>query len=154
MKKWMLLMALGLSANFSVATVYADLNEPTTIELPVPSKSVVPISKILEKLNNAGYVKVFSIQLNPQMIYNVVALDNEGDQNGLQLSAETGEIIQMQEKQPELDMSDIVNKVESVGYGDLSSVQIQDGSFIVQCVDANGNKVTLKVNASSGEIQK
>lgn len=55
---------------------------------------------------------------------------------------------------PQLTIRDIYDRMEAAGYRDLRQIEYDDGRYEVKAVNPRGERVKLKVNASTGVVEK
>ncbi|WP_313300072.1 PepSY domain-containing protein [Diaphorobacter sp.] len=54
---------------------------------------------------------------------------------------------------PVLDIGQIFNKVQAAGYRDVREIEWDDGRYEVKASDAQGKRLKLYVNASTGAVE-
>ena len=55
---------------------------------------------------------------------------------------------------PQLSIRDIYDRMEAAGYRDLREIEFDDGRYEVKARNAQGERVKLYVNASSGAVER
>ena len=55
---------------------------------------------------------------------------------------------------PQLTVRDIYDRVEAAGYRDIREIEWDDGHFEVKASNAQGQRVKLDVNATTGAIER
>ena len=55
---------------------------------------------------------------------------------------------------PQLTVRDIYDRVEAAGYRDLREIERDDGRYEVKAHNAQGERVKLYVNASTGAVER
>ena len=55
---------------------------------------------------------------------------------------------------PQLNIRDIYDRVEAAGYRDMREIEWDDGRYEVKASNAQGQRVKLYVNASTGAVEQ
>lgn len=114
---------------------------------------VQPVSVILKKLENDGYIAVQKVELNGDE-YDISALSNEGDLTHIRINAHSAQVIEIKKIDSHIPMLEVVDKVEGLGYSGISKIESKDDSFEIDAMGPDGKKVKLSVSAMSGKVTK
>ncbi len=110
-----------------------------------------PVSVILKKIKSDGYIAVRKIQLiNGE--YQAQALDNEGEPVDLWINSHSGDTIALRKTDSHLPMLEVVEKIEAVGYADISLIAVKNSYYEIVAIGPNGQKTLLNVDAITGVI--
>ena len=55
---------------------------------------------------------------------------------------------------PALTIRDIYDRMEAAGYRDIREIEFDDGRYDVKASNAQGERVKLRVNATTGAVEK
>ena len=55
---------------------------------------------------------------------------------------------------PQLTVRDIYDRVEAAGYRNIREIEWDDGRYEAKATNAQGERVKLKVNASTGAVER
>lgn len=58
-----------------------------------------------------------------------------------------------QQESTQLMIRDVYDRVQAAGYQDMTEIELDDGRYEVKATDAQGQRVKLYVNATTGEIE-
>lgn len=133
----------GLTLAFATQISFADETPATLLDM----------SKILQNLNSKGYNIVRKVELEHGM-YEAETINTQGNEIKIQINAQTGEITSPKESNKQITMLDAVKKVETEGYHNISKIKSEHGNYEIKALDKDGKKVELKVDASTGKINK
>jgi hypothetical protein len=114
---------------------------------------IQPVSAILQKLKNNGYVAIQKIQLVKDK-YQIQALDNEGEPVNITMNSHSGEIIAMNKTEAHIPMNEVVDKIEAVGYASITFIEVKSNHYDIIAVGPDGKRTYLKVNAIDGGLTK
>jgi uncharacterized membrane protein YkoI len=114
---------------------------------------VQPLSNIMHTLKNEGYSAVQKIEL-VQDEYRIEALDKEGEPVSLRINSHSGEIISMNKTDAHMAMSEVIDKIESVGYTGVTLIEAKNNHYNIIAVGPDGKKTKIRVDASTGELTK
>ncbi len=110
-----------------------------------------PLSSILQKIKNEGYISVTRIQLlNDE--YKVDALDNEGEPIEMVINAHNSETISTKKTDSHISMFEVVEKIEAVGYAGISLIERKNSHYEVTAIGPSGKKTRLNVDGFNGKI--
>lgn len=112
-----------------------------------------PVGTVLQNLKSNGYIAVKKIEL-VQGQYHVIALNDQGQTVVININAHSGDIISLIKMDPHINMLEMVEKIETMGYGGIFSVEATDSHFEVKCLEPNGKQTKLKIDAVTGAIMK
>ncbi len=112
-----------------------------------------PLVSVLQSLKSNGYISVKKIEL-VQGEYHVNALNDQGDPVDIRINAHSGEIISSAKIDPHINMLEVVERIETMGFGGVYSVEATNNHYEVLCLDPNGKQARLKVDAVTGAITK
>ena len=144
MKKFAFLFGLMVMLGFGVSCALAQ--EVLTHQ---------SVGSILKKLKAEGYMAVKTVKLSSTGDeYQVVAMDNAGEITDLRINSYSGEITSLQKMESRISMQEVVDRVESVGYSGISSVESKDGHYEIIAIGPNGKQTKLRVDATTGQITK
>lgn len=121
-----------------------DHNQPLALQASV----------IVKNVQAAGYPLVTKIELQDGM-YKVNALDLQGKSIDIVVDPQKGTLIQPKEPNKiHVTLLDAISLVQNKNYHGIYKVEADDGIYYVYALDSQGNKVTLKVDANTGEVSK
>lgn len=112
-----------------------------------------PVSVVLQKLKAEGYIAVKKIKLVDDE-YQVNAINNLGETADILINSYTGELISMKKIEPHISMFEIVEKVEAVGYGNITAIEAKNNDYEIMAVDRVGKETQLRVDAITGKVTK
>lgn len=118
----------------------------------MPGNNSVPMSNILQTLQNKGYKVVQEVKFEDGR-YHVKAINAQGIETDVQVS-ESGEIANPKDAQMGLTALEAIQKVESAGYKNVYQIEVESDKYEIKAHDKEGKEVTLKVNNKTGEISK
>jgi uncharacterized membrane protein YkoI len=106
--------------------------------------------QVQAKLTAQGYTKVDGLKFKDGM-WHADARSANGDKVDLRIDAKTGEVYP--DKQiSKLSKQDVRASLESQGYTHVHDVDFDDGMWKAKAHNPAGNKVELKVDASTGKV--
>jgi uncharacterized membrane protein YkoI len=106
--------------------------------------------QVQAKLTAQGYTKVDDLKFKDGM-WHADARSANGDKVDLRIDAKTGEVYP--DKQiSKLSKQDVRASLESQGYTHVHDVDFDDGMWKAKAHNPAGNKVELKVDASTGKV--
>ncbi len=114
---------------------------------------IQPVSSILKKLKTTNYVSFQKIELKGEE-YEVTALDDKGEITAIRVNCHSGEVIAMKVVNAHVSMLDTIDKVEALGYSDLTKVESIDDYYVIQGLNPAGKPITLRFNAVTESIIK
>jgi uncharacterized membrane protein YkoI len=137
-----------------ISSSIAYSQQPTTSTLEATQPLAMQISIIAKNVQSAGYPLITNIELQDGM-YKVKALDIQGTPIEVVVDPQKGTIIKPKEaNQVHVTLLDAISLVQNKGYHGIYKVEANEGTYTVYALDNQGNKVTLKVDASTGSISK
>lgn len=113
---------------------------------------MAPLSTALQNLQADGYVAVKEIKLEGES-YKAEAINMQGKKVEVKLDS-AGKVVEPKSTKPGISMLTAVKKVEEAGYHDIHKVDSEKDKYEVKALDKEGKKVSLEVDALSGDIKK
>jgi uncharacterized membrane protein YkoI len=112
----------------------------------------LPISNVLEQLQKAGYSNVQKIEYE-HGVYKVEMLNDQGYKTKLRMDATTGTILKPVTTTKNItNLQQIVKNLQNAGYRNIRKIEMEQGQYKVTAYDNQGQKIKLKVNAATGNI--
>lgn len=143
----------SLSPRFLKTILMFIITLMTWINASAEVMVVQPVSVILKQLKMQGYVAISRIELlNGE--YAIQGLDSDGKQVAIKVNSHTGEVISMVKKDSYMNMSEAIEKIESLGYSNFSLIQAEGEVYSVIAIAPNGSKNKLTINATTGDLIK
>jgi len=135
-------VALALVSPFAVAAV-AETSTSTPL-------TMLEVSK---KLDQAGYKNIRDIEFE-EGVFKVKAMDAQGKKVEFKVNAVNGTIPPVAKSVVYLTMAQVIEKTQAAGYKTIKEVEFEHNHYKVKAIDSHGDKVKLKVDATTGVISK
>lgn len=117
----------------------------------IPTNSL-PMSQILKNLQSKGYKNIREVKFDDG-IYEVEALDEQGNEHILRVSPKTGELIKNQNIQNNaISILEVAQKIEAAGYHFIYKIESHGSHYDVEALSKEDKKVELKIDADTGKI--
>jgi hypothetical protein len=111
------------------------------------------IVTIIQNVQAAGYPLIKNIELQ-KGVYKVKAINSQGLDINLVIDPQKGTIIKPGKSVIRFSLIDAITQVAAKGYHGIYKVEADEGSYDVYAIDDKGNRVTLEVDAMTGEVSK
>ncbi len=113
--------------------------------------------KVLDDLKDKGYVIVKKIEFSKDKgTFKAKVVNAQGKNIEIQINPQTGEMIKPKDDMEGMTAIDIAKKVQDAGYKNIEEIntEILGNHYDVKVIDDKGSKLSLKVDAKSGNIAK
>jgi len=113
--------------------------------------------KVLDNLKEKGYIIIKKIGFDKEKgNYKAKVVNAQGKNIEIQINPESGEMIKPKGEMEGMTAIEIAKKVQDGGYTNIDEIntEILGDHYDVKIVDDKGNKLSLKVDAKSGNITK
>lgn len=143
------LLTAGLA---SAAIMFAPLAFADDDKNKMP-EDTVQMSKLIENLQTNGYNVILKVEFDDGQ-YRANVIDTQGKPLRLEIAPSTGEILKPKQEETVLSILDAAKKVEDAGYHNIYKISTHKDKVEIKAFDTENKKVTLDVNAKTGEISK
>lgn len=140
--------ALAFPLILTCSVCFADSAPPTT-----STQSSVPLSSILQTLQENGYISVKEVTLENN-IYKIEAFDLAGQEFTFEVNATTGDFLNKPDNVNGITTQEAVLAVEKAGYGTITSIEADAKFYSIDVLDKKGEDVELEVSRSNGVISE
>jgi uncharacterized membrane protein YkoI len=106
--------------------------------------------QVQSQLTAQGYTKVHDLKFKNGMWY-AEAKSANGDRVDLRIDARTGQVYP-DEQVSQLSKQDVRASLETQGYTNVHDVEFEDGMWKAKADNPAGNRVKLKIDATSGKV--
>lgn len=106
--------------------------------------------QVQSQLTAQGYTKVHDLKFKNGMWY-AEAKSANGDRVDLRIDARTGQVYPG-EQVSQLSKQDVRASLETQGYTNVHDVEFEDGMWKAKADNPAGNRVKLKIDATSGKV--
>jgi hypothetical protein len=118
------------------------------------NQSSVPLSNILETLQENGYVSIKEVSLDNNT-YKINAFDLAGQEFTFEVNADTGEFLNKPKSVNGITTQQAAVAVEKAGYGRIKSITADDKFYSVDVLDKkSGEDIDLEVSRSNGVVSE
>lgn len=114
----------------------------------VAQASRLTVEEIAASLRVQGYTSISEIDTQDRW-FKVEALDAQGQEVELFVDAESGELLQPGNR---LGTAEIDTLVRAIGYTEVLEIDAEGPRYEVDARDAEGRKVSIDVDAQTGEV--
>jgi uncharacterized membrane protein YkoI len=125
-----------------------------------PPTGTPPLTQILVNLQSKGFTDIRKIEFEDG-VYKVDMVSQFGKETDLRLNPENGEILSTKtgstHRNPHLltvSPLEAAKKVEAAGYHSAYKIELKEGEYEVEALDARNHKTELTVNGKSGKVSK
>lgn len=139
-----LILGASLALSSSMAIAAEDL---------AATKDAMPMSKILNNLEQQGYSVILKVELDDGK-YKAKVIDSKGKELKLNITPQTGEVIKPKAQATRLTMIEAVKKAEEAGYKNIYKVSSSQNEYEMKGFDKDNKKVSINVDAATGKINK
>jgi hypothetical protein len=139
-------ICFGSLVAFSSNIVFADAQKSQ------PGQMI----KVLEDLKSKGYVIVKKVELKDNGVFDATVVNAVGKDLTVQINAQTGEMTKDKDDVEGWTALEIAKKAQAAGYDNLYEIttELMGDEYIVKALDAQGNKMKLKLDIKTGNITK
>lgn len=138
-------LVFGFCLLFVMQTaIAADVTSP---------KDTMKISAAIQKVQSNGYKIIREIKFK-NGYYEAKVITPEGKKLDIRVNTKTGEVEKPKSESKILSMLEIIKKVQSAGYKNISKISFDDDEYEVDALDKHGKEVNLEIKADSGKIKK
>jgi uncharacterized membrane protein YkoI len=106
--------------------------------------------QVQSQLTAQGYTKVHDLKFKNGMWY-AEAKSANGDRVDLRIDARSGQVYP-DEQVSQLSKQDVRASLETQGYTNVHDVEFEDGMWKAKADNPAGNRVKLKIDATSGKV--
>lgn len=106
--------------------------------------------QVQSQLTAQGYTKVHDLKFKNGMWY-AEAKSANGERVDLRIDARTGQVYP-DEQVSQLSKQDVRASLETQGYTNVHDVEFEDGMWKAKADNPAGNRVKLKIDATSGKV--
>ncbi len=119
----------------------------------IPTRSL-PMSQILQHLLSKGYHTIQEVEFDDGL-YEVEALDEQGNQIILRMNPQTGDLIKNQNTQKyPISLLEAAQKIEGAGYHSIYKIESHGSQYEVKALGKEDTIVKLRVDANTGKINR
>jgi hypothetical protein len=125
-----------------------------------PPVGTPPLTQVLVNLQSKGYTDIRKIKFEDG-VYKVDMVSKFGKETDLKLDPQNGAILSTKtgstHRNPHLlavSPLEAVKKVEAAGYHSVYKIELKEGEYEVEALDAKNHKAELTVNGKSGKVSK
>jgi uncharacterized membrane protein YkoI len=140
---------MTMKTTFAASAILA-LAIAAGVQAQAPTPGGLSAAEIVQKAEQAGYSAIDDVEFDDGL-WELDATAPDGRRVDLLMDPRTGEILDPRAA-PALAAADIARMLEAQGYSNVHDIELDDGRYEVEAVNAAGQKVDLKLDPRDGRI--
>lgn len=120
------------------------------VQAQAPATGGLTAAEVVQKAEQAGYSAIEDVEFDDGL-WELDATAPDGRRVDLYIDPRTGEILDPRAT-PGVTAADIARLLEAQGFSNIHDIELDDGRYEVEAVNAAGQKVDLKLHPRDGRI--
>lgn len=120
------------------------------VQAQTPAPGGLTVTEVVQKAEQAGYTAIADVEFDDGL-WELDATAPDGRRVDLHMDPRTGEILDPRAA-PAVAAADVARMLEAQGYTNVHDIELDDGRYEVEAVNAAGQKVDLKLDPRDGRI--
>jgi uncharacterized membrane protein YkoI len=120
------------------------------VQAQAPATGGLTAAEVVQKAEQAGYSAIEDVELDDGL-WELDATAPDGRRVDLLMDPRTGEILDPRAA-PAVTAADVARMLEAQGYSNVHDIELDDGRYEVEAVNAAGQQVDLKLDPRDGRI--
>jgi uncharacterized membrane protein YkoI len=120
------------------------------VQAQAPATGGLTAAEVVQKAEQAGYSAIEDVEFDDGL-WELDATAPDGRRVDLLMDPRTGEILDPRAA-PAVTAADVARMLEAQGYSNVHDIELDDGRYEVEAVNAAGQQVDLKLDPRDGRI--